>query len=172
MTTTSHSFLIGPKISFNSGDYTQANYILRAIATYSASAYQIRELDVRFGRKQIFRIAIAMSALPPKVDIGSATPALFFTSDNDNYRSFPAIRLFSVDPLRADTLPSYNRYATQKLANLRIVRMLSRHQMFPRLEHDLSSQEDPCVVAPSDKLRDPYDCCRFGQCSTMADQSN
>src|SRR5262245_21227788 len=30
--------------------YTQASYILRSIATYSASTYHIRELDVRFGR--------------------------------------------------------------------------------------------------------------------------
>ena len=32
LTTTSHSFIIGPRCRFDSGDYTQANYIFRAIA--------------------------------------------------------------------------------------------------------------------------------------------
>src|SRR6516165_10759782 len=81
------------------------------------------------------------------------------SDDNDNYRSFPAIRLFSVDPCAQTLCPVTMDIRPKRSLICALSALLFRRQICPRLEHDLSSQEAPGMVAPSDELRDPFGCC-------------
>src|SRR5262249_4663844 len=58
MTTTSHSFIIGPRCGSDPGDYPQANYIFQAIAR---GWMRIRTAHFQLAIR-LFQLAIALSA--------------------------------------------------------------------------------------------------------------